>query len=128
MVTEPVTAIRARNKVADYFIDRDALSINDAVRAQPCERGPIRVLLVRDGQELLRIQTFAGPLANDAEATSLGEVPAPEASAYLLGIASRVDGRPGRDAIMPAMLAEGARYDIPRRVATPPPVPVGARD
>ena len=83
-------------------------SFNDAVRAQPCERGPIRVLLVRDGQELLRIQSFAGPVANDPEATNLGEVPATEASAYLLGIASRVDGRPGRDAIIPAMLAEGA--------------------
>lgn len=41
MVTEPVTAIRARNKVADYFIDRDAVSINDAVRfttKSPVER------------------------------------------------------------------------------------------
>src|SRR3970040_480553 len=35
-------------------------SFNDGVRAMACERGPIRVLLIRDGKEVLRISTYAG--------------------------------------------------------------------
>jgi HEAT repeat protein len=83
-------------------------SINDGVRSMECERGPIRVLLTRDGKEVLRISTFAGPVAEEPGATNLGAVPAREAAAWLLGIATRVDGRPGRDAIMPAALADSA--------------------
>lgn len=81
---------------------------NDAIRAMPCERGPVRVMLVRDGRDLLRVRTFAGPLAAEREGTDLGRVPAGEAAQYLLSVASTVDGRPGRDAIMPAMLADSA--------------------
>jgi HEAT repeat protein len=83
-------------------------SFNDMVRSMPCEAGPVRVLIVRDGRDLLRIQTFAGPVAVEPNTTNLGAVSAPDAAAYLLGVASRVEGRPGRDAIMPAMLADSA--------------------
>jgi hypothetical protein len=41
VVDVPVTAIRARHKVADYFLSRDAVSINQAVRfttTSPVER------------------------------------------------------------------------------------------
>jgi HEAT repeat protein len=83
-------------------------SFNDGVRSMECERGPIRVLLTRDGKEILRISTYAGPVAEEPGATNLGAVPAREAAAWLLGIAARIDGRPGRDAIMPAALADSA--------------------
>lgn len=83
-------------------------SFNDGVRASECQRGPIRVLLTRDGREILRISTFAGPVADEPGATNLGAVPAADAAAYLLGIAGRIDGRPGREAIMPAALADSA--------------------
>jgi len=83
-------------------------SFNDGVRAMACERGPIRVLLIRDGKEVLRISTYAGPVAEEPGATNLGAVPAVEAASWLLGIASRIDGRPGREAIMPAALADSA--------------------
>ena len=83
-------------------------SFNDGIRSQACESGPIRVLLVRDGREILRISTFGGPLADEPGATDLGAVPATDAAAWLLGIAGRIDGRPGRDAIMPAALADSA--------------------
>lgn len=88
-------------------------TINDAVRMQPCERGPVRVLLVRDGSDLLRIESFAGPLSRTEGATDLGAVPATEAVSYLLGVAARAEGRPARDAITPAMLAEGASVTQP---------------
>ena len=83
-------------------------SFNDGVRAAECQRGPIRVLLVRDGREVLRISTFAGPVADEPGATDLGAVPAADAAAWLLGMAARIDGRPGREAIMPAALADSA--------------------
>jgi HEAT repeat protein len=83
-------------------------NFNEFTRNQPCERGPVRVLLVRDGRELLRIQTFVGPLSTDTGATNLGSVPSREAADYLLGIATRADGRPARDALTPALLADSA--------------------
>jgi HEAT repeat protein len=84
-------------------------SFNDGVRSMECQRGPIRVLLTRDGSEIIRISTYAGPVAEEPGATSLGAVPAVDAAAYLLGIAGRIDGRPGREAIMPAALADSAK-------------------
>jgi HEAT repeat protein len=83
-------------------------SFNNGVRSMECERGPIRVLLTRDGKEIIRISTYAGPVAEEPGATSLGAVPAADAAAWLLGIAARIDGRPGREAIMPAALADSA--------------------
>jgi HEAT repeat protein len=83
-------------------------SFNDGIRSQACERGPIRVLLTRDGREILRISTYAGPVSEEPGATNIGAVSAADAAAYLLGIAGRIDGRPGRDAIMPAALADSA--------------------
>lgn len=83
-------------------------SFNNNVAAQPCQRGPVRVVLIRDGRDVMRLETYAGPLADEPGATNLGAVPAAEAAAFLLGIAARVDGRPGRDAIMPAALADSA--------------------
>ena len=82
-------------------------SFNDAVRATPCESGPIRVLVVRAERETIRLQTYAGPLDRDSSATDLGAVPAAEASAYLLSLATGADGRVARDAILPAVLADG---------------------
>jgi HEAT repeat protein len=94
-----------------YFLRADGDSwygsFNDMTRLS-CERGPIRVLLVRDGKFLLRVQTFAGPLATEPNATDLGPMPAADAAAYLLKIASTSEGRPARDALLPAMIADSA--------------------
>lgn len=84
-------------------------SFNDGVRSMECQRGPIRVLLTRDGSEIIRISTYAGPVAEEPGATNLGAVSAVDAAAWLLGIAARIDGRPGREAIMPAALADSAK-------------------
>jgi HEAT repeat protein len=83
-------------------------SFNDNVRSMECVRGPIRVHLIRDGREIIRITTYAGPVAEEPGATNLGAMPAADAAAWLLGISSRIDGRPGREAIMPAALADSA--------------------
>lgn len=83
-------------------------SFNDGVRSMECQRGPIRVVLTRDGKDILRIATYGGPLSEEPGATNIGAVSATEAASFLLGLASRIDGRPGREAIMPAALADSA--------------------
>jgi hypothetical protein len=72
-----------------------------------CARGPIRVVLVRYGREIVKIETYAGPLAADADdGRDLGAVSTRDAASYLLGLAGSLDGRPARDAMLPAMLAD----------------------
>lgn len=78
---------------------------DDASLRAPCDEGPVRVRLTLASREIVRIESFVGPLHRGEGATDLGEIPATEASAWLLSLASRLDGRPARDAIAPAMLA-----------------------
>jgi HEAT repeat protein len=66
------------------------------------------VVLGRAGKEIVDVSTFVGPAQNSAGTTDLGAVPAREAADYLLSLAAKVDGRPGRDAITPALLADSA--------------------
>ena len=74
-----------------------------------CARGPVRAVIVRAGREVIRIETYAGPLSNDPDGgRDLGAVPARDAAAYLLGLAGTLDGRPAREALQPAILADSA--------------------
>src|SRR5262249_55478772 len=84
-------------------------SMNDNVlRSEPCQPGPVRVVLGRAGKEIVDVNTFVGPAQNSPGTTDLGAVSAREAADYLLSIAAKVDGRPGRDAITPALLADSS--------------------
>jgi HEAT repeat protein len=84
-------------------------SMNDnMLRSDPCQPGPVRVVLGRAGKEVVDVNVYVGPPQPTAGATDLGAVPAKDAADYLLSIAARVDGRPGRDAITPAMLADSS--------------------
>lgn len=91
------------NNVTGSFIG----SFNDAVRMDPCVPGPVRVVLDRADRTVLSVQTYVGPPANDPGTSDLGTVRPQEAADYLLSLAAQADGRAGRDAIMPAMLADG---------------------
>jgi HEAT repeat protein len=84
-------------------------TINDnTMRSDPCQPGPVRVVLGRAGKEVVDVNVFVGPVQSSPGTTDLGAVPGREAADYLLSLAARVDGRPGRDAIGPAMLADSA--------------------
>ena len=84
-------------------------SVNDhTMRSDPCQPGPVRVVLGRAGKEIVDVNVFVGPVQTSPGTADLGMVPARDAADYLLSIASKVDGRPGRDAIGPAMLADSA--------------------
>src|ERR1700682_2099881 len=76
--------------------------------ADPCQPGPVRVGvdLVDKTVVALRYYVGAPPAAVDAGVTNLGSVTPTDAADYLLGIASRADGRVGRDAIFAALLGD----------------------
>jgi uncharacterized protein (UPF0147 family) len=81
----------------------------DGMRNEPCAPGPVRVVVTHAGKEIVRVETYVGPTPADAPAAQeLGAVPAREAVAYLLSIAASTDGKPARDALAPAMLADSA--------------------
>ena len=84
-------------------------NFNDAMRADPCIAGPVRVVVDRADKLPLSIQTYVGPPDSTLRGISdLGRVRAQDAADYLLSIANTVDGRAGRDALFPAMLADSA--------------------
>jgi HEAT repeats len=82
---------------------------NDAMRADPCIAGPVRVVVDRADKLPLTVQTYVGPPdTTQRGVTDLGRVRAQDAADYLLSISSTVDGRAGREAIFPALLADSA--------------------
>ncbi len=85
------------------------LSYGDGYRNEPCVAGPVRVVIDRADKMPLSVQTYVGPADSTLRGvTDLGRVRAQDAADYLLSLATRVDGRAGRDAISPAMLADSA--------------------
>jgi HEAT repeat protein len=74
-----------------------------------CVAGPVRVVADIADRNVIALRTYVGgtnPIV-DAGAPNLGTVTAADAADYLLGVASRGDGRVGRDAIFAAVLADG---------------------
>jgi HEAT repeat protein len=90
------------------FTGSFSTSVSETVRVEPCEPGPVRVLLDRAERQVIAVQTYVGPAQPAAGVTDLGAVPAQQAADYLLGLANRAEGRVGRDAIFPATLADSA--------------------
>ncbi|HEU4631290.1 MAG TPA: HEAT repeat domain-containing protein, partial [Gemmatimonadaceae bacterium] len=83
-------------------------SVDETLRADPCVAGPVRVVLARADGQVLSIDTYVGPPSVAEGVADLGRVPAREASAYLLDLARQAEGRPSREAILPAVLADSA--------------------
>lgn len=77
----------------------------DGMESLPCVHGPARVRVDRAGTIVVALRVFVGP-QTPGQGTDLGAVPAREAAAYLLQLASRGEGAVARDAIMPAMIAD----------------------
>lgn len=72
-----------------------------------CEPGPVRVAVDLARGEVVALRSYVGGRwRGDADA-DLGLVGAKEASDWLLTLAQRSDAKPAKEAIMPAMLAEG---------------------
>lgn len=73
-----------------------------------CEAGPVRVVLDVARGTVTGLHTYVGGRWRPAgpAVTDLGTVGAPEAAAYMLSLAARLDGKAGADAILPATLAD----------------------
>jgi HEAT repeat protein len=69
----------------------------------------VRVVADLADQNVIALRTYVGGTVPtvDAGTRNLGMVTAADATDYLLGVASRADGRVGRDAIFAALIAEG---------------------
>lgn len=74
----------------------------------PCRRGPVVVRITRAGGMIVGIDTEVAPESTPEGVTDIGAVPAAAAADYLLDLAVRAEGRPGREAILPAALADSA--------------------
>lgn len=76
--------------------------------ADQCQAGPVRVVIDLADRNVIALRTYVGAAspAVDAGVTNLGTVTPADAADYLLGVASRADGRVGRDAIFAALLGD----------------------
>ncbi len=82
---------------------------SDMARLEPCQNGPVRVVIDRAGRDVIGIQAYVGnPTTPVTPAIDLGRVSGQQAADYLLDLAARAEGRVGRDAIFPATLADSA--------------------
>ena len=91
---------------------------------EQCQGGPVRVVLDLAERNIVALRTYVGAGAVDAGVTDLGTVTPSEAADYLLSVASRADGRVGRDAIFAALLGDSVEVssrllDIGRDQARP---------
>jgi hypothetical protein len=75
-------------------------------RNDRCEQGPAHVFLRRDGDRITELRLTVGEQPDRVD-VQLGEVPAAEASKYLLSLAPRLSGKSGDHAILGAVIAEG---------------------
>ena len=67
--------------------------------SEQCQAGPVRVVVDLADRNVVALRTYVGTAAVDQGVTDLGAVAPAEAADYLLGVASRADGRVGSDAI-----------------------------
>jgi len=92
------------------------INIVNGVATQPCSPGPVRVVIDRADGVITNIETVAGPLHPAEGATDLGTVTGRDAADFLMAIATKTDGSAGREAILPAGLADGV--DITQSLVT----------
>jgi HEAT repeat protein len=97
-------AIGSDTRIGSYSVD-------DGIIRESCDGGPVRVVVSRADGMIIALETSVGAppaTARESEARDLGLIAAREAAEYLLSVAAQSEGRPSRDAIMPAVLADGA--------------------
>ena len=87
-------------------------SFNSADGNDQCQAGPVRVVVDLADRNVIALRTYVGVAtqATDAGVTSLGTVTPADAADYLIFVASRADGRVGRDAIFAAMLGDSVEF------------------
>lgn len=90
------------------YISTGSFSVFDGADRIPCRRGPVVVRVTRAGGAVVGVEVEIAPETTPDGVTDLGAVAASAAAEYLLDLAGRAEGRPGREAILPAILADSA--------------------
>jgi hypothetical protein len=72
-----------------------------------CEPGPVRVVLDVARGNVVAVRAYVGGQWRGSADRDLGDVSAVEARSYLLGVAARGPEAAAKEAIFPAMIAEG---------------------
>ncbi len=80
---------------------------SDVIYDDECRHTPVRIVLTLESGRVSKLKTYVGGRWRpaDSEVTDLGIVGVKDATDYLLGLAAS-DGQAGRDAILPATLAD----------------------
>lgn len=78
---------------------------------EDCEPGPVRLSLDVTERRVTRLRAYVGGRWRGDATRDLGEVPAAEASAYLIRLAASADERVAKDAIFPAQIADAPSPD-----------------
>lgn len=81
-------------------------NFNEVTRTEPCQNGPVRVVIDRAGRDIISVQTYVGAPPAPSTAQDVGRVSGQQAADFLLDVASRTEGRVGRDAIFASSLAD----------------------
>lgn len=81
---------------------------SDVVYDEECSHSPVRLVLTVEGGRVTKLRTYVGGRWRPAtsETTDLGAISTRAATDYLVSLASTDQGRVGREAIMPATLAD----------------------
>jgi HEAT repeat protein len=89
------------------YISTGGANLNDGME-RACRRGPVVVRVTRAAGTVVGLEVEVAPESTPEGVTDLGAVPAATAAEYLLDLAGRAEGRPAREAILPAVLADSA--------------------
>lgn len=76
-----------------------------------CEPGPVRLALDVTDRRVTRVRAYVGGRWRGEATRDLGEVPAAEASVFLVRLASTGEERAAKDAIFPALMADAPSPD-----------------
>src|SRR5690349_17614322 len=88
-------------------------------RNDECQAGPVRIVVDLADRNVIALRTYVGTSASaDAGVASLGNVTPADAADFLLGVASRADGRVGRDANRPLETRRAALSGLGRSGST----------
>lgn len=90
------------------YISTGNMNVFEGADRPACRRGPVVVRVTRAGGQVVGVDVEIAPETVPEGVTDLGAVGAAAAAEYLLDLAARADGRPGREAILPAVLADSA--------------------
>jgi hypothetical protein len=80
----------------------------DVIYDEECSHSPVRIVLIMDNGRITKLRTYVGGRwrTDVSGVTDLGAVSVKEATDFLLNLAATDPGQPGREAIMPATLAD----------------------